>query len=147
MKTQDNANSQAAVVWGLPSRLIGRIGPVPPNVQLDVMSTAWTLLRRLRGQPCHLLLVHWELPDATGPALAARVRILHSELPIVLTTDREDLPEAGMNLVSLRVVGPMVMPVSWPLLLERVPGPITHRDAVGELGAAVPTRGSQPQAL
>jgi DNA-binding response OmpR family regulator len=108
------------VVWALPSRLITRIGTVPSYVQLDVMSTAWATLRRLRGQLCHLLLLHLDLPDSTGPALAARVRILHSALPIVLTTDRADDVELGMNLASLRLMGPLQMPVCWAHLLERV---------------------------
>ena len=122
-------------VWGLPSRLIGLIGPVPQHVHLDVMSTAWALLRRLRGQPCHLLLIHWELPDSTGPALAARVRLLHSEMPIVITTDRTDLPEPGMNLAAVRVMGPLQMPVHWPHLLERAAS-----------GPAVPVAQVLPQA-
>ncbi len=138
-----NANEEAnriSVVWGLPSRLIGQIGPVPPHVQLDVISTAWALLRRVRGQPCHLLLVHWELSDSTGPAVAARVRILHSDLPIVLTTDGSDLPELGMDLGALRVIGPLQMPIYWPHLLERVtkrePASIPQR-SVGDWAASL----------
>lgn len=120
MSKTNQQTSCISVVWGLPSRLIGEIGPVPPHIQLDVISTAWALLRRVRGQPCHLLLVHWELADSTGPALAARVRILHSDLPIVLTTDGSELPELGMDLGALRVIGPLQMPIYWPHLLERV---------------------------
>lgn len=123
MRKRGDEIDRLLVVWSLPSRLIGKIGSVPPHVQLDVMSTAWATLRRLRGQPCHLLLIHLELPDSTGPALAARVRILHSELPIVLTTDRVDDAELGMNLASLRLIGPLQMPVSWPVLLDRVVTP------------------------
>jgi len=108
------------VVWALPSRLIGKIGPIPSEVQLDIMSTAWATLRRLRGQPCNLLMLHLELPDSTGPALAARVRILHSDLPIVLTTDRIEAVEIGMNLGSLRLVGPLAIPVCWSEVLDRV---------------------------
>jgi hypothetical protein len=115
-----NKAKHVSVVWGLPSRFINRIGPVPQDVQLDVLSTGWLLLRRLRGQPCSLLLIHWELPDTTGPALAARVRILRSDLPILLTTDRADLPQPGMDLGSIRVLGPLHMPFDWSVLLERV---------------------------
>jgi CheY-like chemotaxis protein len=122
VRSRGSESSRVLVVWSLPSRLISKIGPVPPQVQLDVMSTAWATLRRLRGQPCDLLLLHLDLPDSTGPALAARVRILHSELPIVLTTDRDEMPELGMNLAALRLMGPLAIPVSWPVLLERVAG-------------------------
>lgn len=129
-KHTEEAN-RISVVWGLPSRLIGQIGPVPSHVQLDVISTAWALLRRVRGQPCHLLLVHWELPDSTGPALAARVRMLHSNLPIVLTIDRPDMPELGMDLAPLRVIGPLQMPIHWPQLLERVSVVASRDEAYG----------------
>ncbi len=136
---------QIAAVWALPSRLIGLIGPVPHHVHLDVMSTAWALLRRLRGQPCQLLLIHWELPDSTGPALAARVRLLHSEMPIVITTDRTDLAEPGMNLAAVRVMGPLQMPVYWPHLLERVASgpsaPVTR--VVPRTAGAAPAGGHQ----
>jgi len=118
-----------SVVWGLPSRLIGRISSVPPHVELDVMSTGWALLRRIRGQPCDLLLIHSELPDSTGSALAARVRLLHSELPIVLTTDRSDLPEPGLDLTSLQVIGPLQMSIHWPDLLGGLAGRRAGRDA------------------
>ncbi len=118
------------VVWALPSRLINRIEAVPSNVELDIMSTAWATLRRLRGQPCHLLLLNLELPDSTGPALAARVRILHSDLPIVLTTDRSEKPELGMNLAALRLLGPFTIPVPWSVLLDRVPSAGVCRDGL-----------------
>ncbi|MBN1345381.1 MAG: hypothetical protein JXQ73_21995 [Phycisphaerae bacterium] len=140
MRKPSTHPDRIAVVWALPSRLIGQIGPVPDHVQLDVISTAWALLRRVRGQPCHLLLINWELPDSTGPALAARIRILHSDLPIVLTTDRADLPEVGMDLGSLRVIGPLQMPVYWPHLLERVGAAARGREAImpGARGTLVP---------
>ncbi len=128
MSRTEGESTKLSVVWGLPSRLIGQIGSVPDHVQLDVISTAWALLRRVRGQPCDLLMIHWELADSTGPAVAARVRILHSELPIVLTTDPSEEPELGMDLAALRVLGPMRMPVYWPHLLERVSEVVARRE-------------------
>ncbi len=62
--------------------------------------------------------------------MPARIRILHSDLPIVLTTDRADLPEVGMDLGSLRVLGPLQMPVCWPHLLERVGAAARVRETI-----------------
>ena len=129
MRNPGNKVLRVSVVWGLPSQLIDQIGSIPTYVQLDVISTAWALLRRLRGQPCDLLVIHWELPDSTGPALAARVRLLRSELPIVLTADGKDLPEPGVDLAALRVVGPLPIPIQWSHLLEGVLAKGVSRDA------------------
>ncbi len=144
MRRGNDQSGRILVVWALPSRLINRIGPVPPDVHLDIMSSAWATLRRLRGQPCHLLLLHLDLPDSTGPALAARVRILHSELPIVLTSDRSQEVELGMNLGSLRLMGPLAIPICWSHVLDRVAVPPVREDVVG-VGAAVARRPLEEQ--
>lgn len=147
MGKNEGERGRIPVVWGLPSHLISSVGEVPLNVELDIISTGWATLRRLRGQPCDLLLVHWDLPDSTGPSLAGRVRLLHSVLPIVLTTETNLSHEMVADLISLRVMGPLRMPVNWSALLERFEVAGADRRAGGLVGSGLPATMRESQIL
>lgn len=58
--------------------------------QCHVFSTGTELLRVLRRETFDLLIVDWELPDASGPEIVAWVREhLGPELPILFVTHRQ----------------------------------------------------------
>jgi len=84
---------------------------------IQTAETGAQALQMLKGRPCHLMIVDYNLVDMTGVELTGQAKKLHPEIPVILMTG-----EANVDLGAAKsLIGEILTkPVNPAALIELI---------------------------